>query len=69
VEHWWPSGDGKKALALQIAAAHIRQEIPAGLINPEMSREEFLQRLWLTNRLCASLRVNRTDIVDAMCKL
>lgn len=39
-------GDGKTALALQIAAANIRKDIPVGIFSVEMSRDEVLQRLW-----------------------
>jgi len=39
-------GDGKSALALQIASANIQKEIPVGIFTLEMTREEVLQRLW-----------------------
>jgi len=39
-------GDGKSALALQIAAANIEHEIPVGIFGLEMTREEILERLW-----------------------
>ncbi len=40
------TGDGKTALALQIAAANCRQEIPIGFFSIEMAKGDLLQRLW-----------------------
>ena len=40
------TGDGKTALALQIAAANCRQEIPVGFFSIEMAKGDLLQRLW-----------------------
>jgi replicative DNA helicase len=40
------TGDGKTALALQIAAANCRKEIPVGMFSIEMSKDDLLQRLW-----------------------
>ena len=40
------TGDGKTALALQIAAANCRQEIPVGFFSIEMAKSDLLQRLW-----------------------
>ena len=40
------TGDGKTALALQIAAANCRSGIPTGLFSIEMSKDDLLQRLW-----------------------
>lgn len=40
------TGDGKTALALQMAAANCRQEIPVAFFSIEMSNADLLQRLW-----------------------
>jgi replicative DNA helicase len=40
------TGDGKTALALQIAAASCREGIPVGFVSIEMAKEDLLQRLW-----------------------
>ena len=40
------TGDGKTALALQIAAANCSREIPVGFFSIEMARGDLLQRLW-----------------------
>jgi replicative DNA helicase len=40
------TGDGKTSLALQIAAANCRRDIPTGYFSIEMSKSELLQRLW-----------------------
>jgi len=42
------TGDGKTALALQIASANCRsgKEIPVGLFSIEMAKGDLLQRLW-----------------------
>ena len=40
------TGDGKTALALQIAAANCRQDIPVGFFSIEMAKGDLLQRLW-----------------------
>jgi replicative DNA helicase len=40
------TGDGKTSLALQIAAANLRRDIPVGYFSIEMSKSELLQRLW-----------------------
>jgi replicative DNA helicase len=40
------TGDGKTSLALQIAAANCRREIPVGYFSIEMTKGELLQRLW-----------------------
>jgi replicative DNA helicase len=40
------AGDGKTALALQIAAANCRREVPVGMFSIEMSKGDLLQRLW-----------------------
>jgi replicative DNA helicase len=40
------TGDGKTALALQIAAANCRQEIPVAFFSIEMAKADLLQRLW-----------------------
>jgi replicative DNA helicase len=40
------TGDGKTALALQIAAANCRHEIPVAMFSIEMAEGDLLQRLW-----------------------
>ncbi len=40
------TGDGKTALALQIAAANCRSGVPVGFLTIEMSKGDLLQRLW-----------------------
>lgn len=40
------TGDGKTALALQIAAANCRREIPVAFFSIEMAKSDLLQRLW-----------------------
>lgn len=40
------TGDGKTALALQIAASNCRKEIPVGMFSVEMAKGDLLQRLW-----------------------
>jgi replicative DNA helicase len=40
------TGDGKTALALQIAATNCRSGIPTGFFSIEMSKDDLLQRLW-----------------------
>lgn len=40
------TGDGKTALALQLAAANCRSGIPTGFFSIEMSKDDLLQRLW-----------------------
>jgi replicative DNA helicase len=40
------TGDGKSALALQIAAANLRRGVGVAYFSIEMSRDELLQRLW-----------------------
>jgi replicative DNA helicase len=40
------TGDGKTALALQIAAANCRRGVAVGYFSIEMSQSELLQRLW-----------------------
>ena len=40
------TGDGKTALALQIAAANCRNGVPIGFFSIEMAKEDLLQRLW-----------------------
>jgi replicative DNA helicase len=40
------TGDGKTALALQIAAANCQKEIPVGMFSIEMAKGDLLHRLW-----------------------
>lgn len=40
------TGDGKTALALQIAAASCRDGVPIGFFSIEMAKGDLLQRLW-----------------------
>jgi replicative DNA helicase len=40
------TGDGKSSLALQIAAANCRRDVPVGYFSIEMSKDEILHRLW-----------------------
>jgi replicative DNA helicase len=40
------TGDGKTALALQIAATNCRQDIPVAMFSLEMAEGDLLQRLW-----------------------
>jgi replicative DNA helicase len=40
------TGDGKTALALQIAAANCRNGVPIGFFSIEMAKGDLLQRLW-----------------------
>jgi replicative DNA helicase len=40
------TGEGKTSLALQIAAANCRRDVPVGYFSIEMGKEEMLQRLW-----------------------
>jgi replicative DNA helicase len=40
------TGDGKTALALQMAAANCRQETAVGFFSIEMAKGDLLQRLW-----------------------
>ncbi len=40
------TGEGKTALALQVAAANCARDIPVGLFSLEMSKGDLLQRLW-----------------------
>lgn len=40
------TGHGKTNLALQIAAASCREEVPVGFFSIEMDRNSLLQRLW-----------------------
>jgi replicative DNA helicase len=40
------TGDGKTSLALQIAAANCRREVPVGYFSIEMTKGELLHRLW-----------------------
>jgi replicative DNA helicase len=40
------TGDGKTALALQIAAANCRNGVPVGFFSIEMAKGDLLQRLW-----------------------
>jgi replicative DNA helicase len=40
------TGDGKTALALQIAAANCRNGTPVGFFSIEMAKGDLLQRLW-----------------------
>jgi len=40
------TGDGKSALALQMAAANCRKEIPVAMFSIEMAKGDLLQRLW-----------------------
>ena len=40
------TGDGKTSLALQIAAANCRRDVPVGYFSIEMGKSELLQRLW-----------------------
>jgi replicative DNA helicase len=40
------TGDGKTALALQIAATNCRKEISVGMCSIEMAKGDLLQRLW-----------------------
>jgi replicative DNA helicase len=40
------TGDGKTALALQIAAANCCAEIPVAMFSIEMAKGDLLQRLW-----------------------
>ncbi len=40
------TGDGKTALALQMAAANCRRDLAVGYFSIEMSKSELLQRLW-----------------------
>jgi replicative DNA helicase len=40
------TGDGKTGLALQVAAANCRKQIPVGMFSIEMAKGDLLQRLW-----------------------
>jgi replicative DNA helicase len=40
------TGDGKTAMALQMAAANCHKEIPVGMFSIEMAKGDLLQRLW-----------------------
>jgi replicative DNA helicase len=40
------TGDGKTALALQIAASNCREGIPVAMFSIEMAKGDLLQRLW-----------------------
>ncbi len=40
------TGDGKTSLALQIARANCRADVPVAIVSLEMSRGSLLQRLW-----------------------
>jgi replicative DNA helicase len=61
------TGDGKTSLALQIAAANSRREVPVGYFSIEMSKSELLHRLWshegkipfhyLRNARCATAEI------------
>jgi replicative DNA helicase len=69
------TGDGKTSLALQIAAANSRRDIPVGYFSIEMSKSELLQRLWshegripfgaIRNPRCASADI-RSRVIRAM---
>ncbi len=69
------TGDGKTSLALQIAAANCRRDVPVGYFSIEMSKGELLQRLWshegkipfhyIRNPRCASADV-RSHVQRAM---
>jgi replicative DNA helicase len=69
------TGDGKTSLALQIAAANSRRDVPVGYFSIEMSKGELLQRLWshegripfgvIRNPRCASADI-RSQVLRAM---
>lgn len=72
------TGDGKTALALQIAAANCRNQIPVGYFSIEMARNDLLQRLWShvghipfqRIRYPRGLDANaRKRVQDAMCEV
>jgi replicative DNA helicase len=69
------TGDGKTSLALQIAAANCRRDVPVGYFSIEMTKGELLHRLWahegkipfhyIRNPRCASADV-RAQLQRAM---
>jgi len=72
------TGDGKTALALQIAAANCREEVPVGFFSIEMAKGDLLQRLWSHEGKIPFQRVRyprhldsdmRQRVQQAMCKV
>lgn len=72
------TGDGKTALALQIAAATCRKGVPVGFFSIEMAKGDLLQRLWSHEGRIPFQQIRyprnldsgaRQRIQDAMCEV
>jgi len=62
------TGDGKTSLALQIAAANCREEVPVGVFSIEMRQNDLLQRLWSHHRRIPFQNIRRPRGIDSETK-